>query len=120
MAKSNFIDQLKALGFTAQEPDASRLYFEYVVPVGKNIGKRILLGFEVAGDFPMNCPTGPHIKSVDAGWHEHPQNISDSPFNSALGTSGWRYWSRPFKDWNRSEKTVKAYLAHIKNIMMTV
>jgi hypothetical protein len=120
MGKSEFIEQVKALGLTPQEPDAGKVYFEYIVPVGKNIGKKIFLGFEVVGDFPMNCPPGPHIKPIDTGWVEHPQNVSESPFNNVMQNGGWRYWSRPFKDWNRSERTVKAYLAHIKNIMMTL
>lgn len=120
MGKAEFIEQAKALGFEIQEPDATKLYFQYTVPVGKNMGKKILLGFEVANDFPMNSPSGPHIKVTEPGWAEHSQNISDSPFNSVMQTSGWRYWSRPFKDWNRSERTVKAYLAHVKNLMMTV
>jgi hypothetical protein len=120
MAKSEFIDQLKALGYQTQEPDAAKVSFEYTVPVGKNIGKKILIGFEIGGDFPMNCPPGPHIKAIDSGWVEHSQNVSDSPFNNVIPGGGWRYWSRPFTDWNRSERTVKAYLGHIKNIMMTV
>ena len=121
MARKDFINQAEALGFKIQEPDGVRLYFEYVAPVGKNINKRILLGFEVNDDFPMSCPTGPHIKAIDDGWKEHTQNISDSPFNNCKDIgSGWRYWSRPFTEWNRSERTVKTYLAHIKNIFMTV
>lgn len=118
MAKIDFINQLMALGFTPQEPSSDKLYFEYEIPVGGNIGKRVLIGLEQTAGFPMNCPPGPHIKVIDPnGWKEHSQNIHASTFTNE-GT--WRYWSRPFKDWNRSERTVKAYLAHIKNIMMTV
>lgn len=116
MAKVDFVNQLKALGYETQEPDAAKVYFEYEIPVGKNIGKRVLIGFEVGNDFPMSCPPGPHIKPLSPDWKEHPNNIQNSQFNGA----GWRYWSRPFKDWNRSERTAKAYLAHIKNVMMTV
>lgn len=116
MAKADLINQLTALGFVPQEPDAGRVYFEYEIPVGKNIGKKVLIGFEIGDNYPMSCPTGPHIKPLSEGWLEHPQNIQDSP---SFG-SGWRYWSRPFNEWNRSEKDVKTYLAHVKNIMMSV
>ncbi|HQQ95011.1 MAG TPA: hypothetical protein PLQ93_10690 [Bacteroidia bacterium] len=116
MAKIDFINQLKALGFNPQEPDSEKIYFEYVIPVGKNIGKKVLLGFEGTNSFPMNCPPGPHIMTLSDGWQEHPQNINPSQFQPG----NWRYWSRPFNDWNRSERTAKAYLSHIKNIMMTV
>lgn len=119
MAKLDFVEQLKALGFDPKEPDAGKVYFEYTVPVGRNIGNVILLGFEVGPDFPMNCPTGPHITVIKGEWAEHPLNIHVSPFSNIVA-GAWRYWSRPFKEWNRSERTVKTYLAHFKNVMMTV
>lgn len=116
MAKSDFANELKELGFNPIELDSTKVYFEYEIPVGKNIGKKILMGFEVTNDFPMNCPTGPHFKSVGIeGWIEPAQNIHNSPFGGE-----WRYWSRPFKHWNRSEKTAKVYLAHIKNLLMKI
>jgi hypothetical protein len=119
MAKVDFVNELKALGFDPKEPDAGKVCFEYIVPVGGNIGTKILLGFEVGPDFPMNCPPGPHIKLLEGQWKEHAQNIHDSPFNQVV-PPGWRYWSRPFKEWNNTERTVKVYLCHIKNLMMTV
>lgn len=119
MAKVDFVNQLKALGYDPKEPDAGKIYFEYVIPVGGNIGCRILLGFEIGDNFPMDCPPGPHIKLLEGQWKEHSQNIHESPFSSVV-SAGWRYWSRPFKEWTRSEKTVKTYLAHFKNLMMTV
>ena len=91
--------------------------------------------FEVAlvvnNDFPMNCPTGPHFKTFDSGWIEHPLNIHNQNFGhgwneyptdqpKSFYSEGWRYWSRPCPSWNISDKTVKYYLAHVKNIMMSV
>lgn len=119
MAKSNFVNELKALGFDPKEPDAGKVYFEYTVPVGGNMGTKILLGFEIGPDFPMNCPGGPHIKVIEGNWKEHPSNIHASPFSQTV-SAGWRYWSRPFNEWNRTQRTVKVYLGHIKNLMMTV
>jgi len=131
MAKVDFISQLKALGYTPQEPSANKVYFEWIVPVGGNRLKRVLMGFVIANDFPLNCPTGPHFKTLEPGWLEHPQNIHNQNFghnwetypdeqSTTFYTEGWRYWSRPCSSWNLSDKTVKYYLAHIKNIMMTV
>src|SRR5665213_662790 len=130
MAKIYFINQLKALGINPQEPSADKLYFEWTVPVGGNLSKRVLMGFIVNNDFPLNCPTGPHIKALDGGWIEHPQNIHNHNFGQGwtyypsdqpkeFYSEGWRYWSRPCPTWNCSDKSVKYYLAHIKNIMMT-
>lgn len=131
MARIDFINQLKALGFSPQEPTADKIYFEWTVPVGRNFSKRVLLGFVVNDDFPANCPTGPHIISLDVGWIEHPQNIhnhnfghnwSEYPSDRPLSfyKDSWRYWSRPCPTWNSSDRSVKYYLAHIKNIMMSI
>jgi hypothetical protein len=116
MSKAVFADELVALGYAIQEPDALKVYFEYVVPVGTNIGKKVLIGFEIQNDFPMNCPPGPHFKSIGLeGWIEPLTNIHASPFGSE-----WRHWSRPFPDWNRTDKKVKTYLAHIKNLLAKI
>lgn len=113
MAKIDFINELKALGYDCQEPDVVKVVIDYEVPVGPNIGKTVKLGFEVQNDFPMNCPPGPHFKSVGIeGWVEPRNNIHGSPFGAE-----WRYWSRPFPDWNRTNRNVKIYFAHIKNLL---
>ena len=117
MAKSDFINELKALGYNLQEPDSNRVVFELEVPIGKNIGKKIIIGFEVPPDYPMNCPSGPHFKSGSLlDWVEPPNNIHESaPFGE-----GWRYWSRPFPDWNRIERSAKNYLSHVKNLLANI
>ncbi len=114
MARIDFIDQLKALGYEPQELNNGMVEISYTTQIGKNAGITLKLAFQVSDDFPMNCPPGPHFKSVGIeGWIEPQNNIHISP----LGTE-WRYWSRPFPDWNRTQKTVKVYLAHIKNLLM--
>lgn len=131
MAKIDFINQLKDLGLKPQEPSNDKVYFEWIIPVGKNISKRVLMGFVIGNDFPANCPTGPHIIALDSGWVEHSDNIHNQNFGNgwqqyptdhpeAFYKEKWRYWSRPCPSWNISEKTVKYYLGHIKNIMMSV
>lgn len=116
MAKNEFITGLRALGFEPQELSPNRVIFKFEVPVGGNIGVKIMIGFEVQDDYPMSCPPGPHFKSVGIqGWKEPPNNIHASPF----GTE-WRYWSRPFPDWNRTNRSAKVYLAHIKNLLTRI
>ena len=116
MAQIDFIDQLKALGYYPQEPKSGWIEILYIVQIGKNTGKTLNLAFQVSDDFPMNCPPGPHFKSLGiAGWVEPPNNIHASP----LGAE-WRYWSRPFHDWNRTHRNAKVYLAHIKNLLMNL
>jgi len=118
MAAIDFIKQLKALGYETQEPSPGRVCFEYSVEVGSNRGKKVLMGFENLNDFPMNAPHGPHFKPIDSGWI-NPTGAKPGVHASRFG-AGWVHWSRPFKEWNRTTKTVKEYMAHIRNIMMTV
>lgn len=115
MAAIDFVNQVKALGFETQEPSSDKVYFEYTVEVGSNKGMKVLLGFENLNDFPMNAPHGPHFKPIDAGWLNPPGGVHASNFGS-----GWVHWSRPFKEWNRTKRTVKEYLAHIRNLLMAV
>lgn len=116
MARIDFINQLQALGFEPQELPNGMVEITYSIIIGKNAGHTLKLAFQIPNDFPMNCPTGPHFKSVGIdGWLEPSTNIHSSPMGSE-----WRYWSRPFPDWNRTLKSVKVYLAHIKNLLTRI
>lgn len=116
MARVDFIDQLKALGFETQELNHSIVSISLVVTIGKNRGKQVSLGFQVQDDFPMNCPAGLHFNASGIeDWKEPTQNVSNSPLGS-----GWRYWSRRFPDWNRTDRTVKTFLAHVRNILTQI
>src|ERR1700687_2422182 len=96
MAASDFIDQLKALGFELTDLGDGKVYFPYVVETGLFADRAIKLGFFVPGDSPLNPPSGPHISPhllpINAPSGPHPSHgIHDnSPFGSE-----WQYWSRP-------------------------
>ncbi len=116
MAKQDFINQLNLLGYSPTDLGGNKVHFEYLVKIGKNRGLTLLLGFEMGNDFPMNCPHGPHFKSVGiASWTEPSNGIHSSPFGNE-----WRHWSRPFKEWNRTNRTVKEYLSHIRKILVNL
>lgn len=121
MAKSDFMNQLQALDYTVQEPAPGFLAFEYEIPVGKFQGQKVWMALQVTDSFPMSPPPGPHFKPhllpVTGGGGAHPYGAIH---NSPLGAE-WQYWSRPFtNEWNRTDKAVKTYLAHIKNLLATV
>ena len=115
MATADFVQQLKTLGYEPQEPALNKVCFIYDVEAGKNRGKKVWLGFENLQDFPLNCPHGPHFKPIDEGWINPSQGLHSSSFGS-----DWRHWSRPFNEWNRTKKTVKVYLAHIRNLLLQI
>ena len=121
MAQTDFINQLQALGFNVQEPAPNFIGFDYEIPVGKFSGQIVSIAFQFDDAFPMNPPSGgPHFKPLllpkTGGGGAHPFGaIHDSPLGSE-----WEYWSRPFKDWNKTDKTAKVYMAHIRNLLATI
>ncbi len=122
MTQQDFVDGLLALGHNPKEMGANRWAFEYEIPVGKFIGKRIQLGFEVASDFPATPPSGPHIFPTllpnNTESKTHPLGgVSKSKF----GQEGedWQYWSRPFPNWASTNRSVKTYMAHIRHLFET-
>jgi len=121
MAKADFVNQLQALGYAVQEPAPDFLSIEYEISVGKFVGHRVWMALQVNDSFPMNSPPGPHFKPhllpITGGGGTHPYGAIH---NSPLGPD-WQYWSRPFaKHWNTTDKSVKTYLAHIKNLFATI
>lgn len=121
MARTDLINELKALGYNIQEPLDGFISFEYEIPLGKFIGNKVSIAFQVDNSFPMNPPAGgPHFKPLllpkTGGGGVHPFGaIHDSP----LGND-WEYWSRPFANWNNTNRTAKTYMAHIKNLLVTI
>jgi hypothetical protein len=119
MARKDFIDQLQAFGYTVEDCENNRLAFAYTVNVGKYAGQDIRLGFEVGDDFPFNPPSGPHISPRllpnNTSSNLHPAGgVHDSGFGP-----DWHYWSRPFPDWNKTDRSVRTYLAHIRHLFDT-
>src|SRR5882724_5074802 len=117
MARQDFIDGLKAMGYQPELRGGGAVAFRYTLSVGKFIGREIYLGFAVNDDFPLNPPGGPHISPHLLPLHPqggaHPNcGVHGSP----LGPD-WQYWSRPFPDWARTKRTVPAYMAHIRHLL---
>lgn len=87
------------------------------MPVGKFQGNQIWLGFVVNDDFPLVAPSGPHLSPRLLPLHPandlpHPQGgVHESPFGPE-----WEYWSRPFTGWGKTDRTVAAYLGHIRDL----
>jgi hypothetical protein len=61
MARKDFVDGLTALGHEPEDRGDGRIVFRYTIPVGKFAGRELHLGFQVADDFPLNPPGGPHF-----------------------------------------------------------
>jgi hypothetical protein len=130
MARKDFVDQLLALGYKPEERGENRLAFRYTIPIGRLAGQEIWLGFVVGDDFSVNPPGGPHVSPRLLPLHPsndlpHPQGgVHESPFDAAQGgapkTELWEYWSRPFHGWAGTDRTVRAYMGHIRNLFTTL
>jgi hypothetical protein len=114
-----FVEGLRGLGFSPRRSStrADLVAIDYEVPCGRLVGRKIVLGFAVPGDFPLTPPGGPHVSP-----HVHPINSSGEHPSGRVHPSAefeaweggpWQYWSRPFPRWAESKKTVGAYMQHI-------
>ena len=120
MARQDFIDGLKAIGYQPELRDGGLVAFRYIIPVGKFAEKEISLGFAVNDDFPLNPPGGLHVSpcllphKTQGG--SHPTcGIHNSPFGSS-----WQYWSRPFPEWAKTKRDIRAYMAHVRHLFDTL
>jgi hypothetical protein len=113
-----FAAGLKAEGYspTIVAGTTDHVMFDYMVQTGIYAGTQFRLGFVVPPDFPLSAPGGPHVSPrihPNKGGQTHPlDGIGDSSFQGKVG-GDWHYWSRPFKDWGTSKKTVAAYMSHV-------
>jgi hypothetical protein len=118
--KEAFATELKALGFNAADLGENRLAFKYVIGEGRFKDQAITIGLEVPPDFNVTCPTGPHISPrlipINTGALGNDRAAESPNFGAE-----WQYLSRPFGEqqmgWGRTNRTVKAYLRHIKRIL---
>lgn len=119
LSYTDFIEQLKALGYNVKELGKNKVVFHYTILSGKFRGMTVELGFEVPKDFPNIPPNGPHIKPrilpINQQATTHPEKVLPSgPFGDL-----WEYWSRPFQGWAKTDHSVKTYMTHIVNLFET-
>lgn len=121
--KEAFSEGLKALGYVPDDAKDNRLTFKYTISAGRFKDTVISVGIEVPGDFNVTCPSGPHISPrlipINASAPGNDRSAESPNFGSE-----WQYLSRPFVDqqagWNRTSRSVKAYMQHIKRILDTL
>jgi hypothetical protein len=125
MPAEDFFEGLRGLGYEVskfpQAPGAGAI--DYDVPVGPRAGERIRLAFQPPGDWPLTCPSGPHVSPNllplnPSATNGHPSGgVHAAPH---LGPD-WQYWSRPFLGWGTAGRnTVAAYMAHIRHLFATL
>jgi hypothetical protein len=108
--------QLEVLGYVPEIIDNRFVTFKMPILHGRFKGRAIDIALE-SPNFPINPPSGPfikpHLMPITGGGGAHPTggiHAMNKP------TSEWQYWSRPFNNWNSSEKTASEYLAFLRTL----
>lgn len=120
MGRQQFIDGLKSLGYAPEDRGDGKVCFPFAIPLGKQAGQEVMLGYQVADDWPLNPPGGPHFSPhllpINTTGGDHPfASIHQSPFGD-----GWQYWSRPIRHWNATKKRVQDVIAHVLRLLETL
>lgn len=121
-----FLDGLRQLGYSPSTVPGTtdHVVIEYTVESGRFAGRKVRHGFVVPADFPITPPSGPHVSP-----HIHPikpdgehplgrVHLTQAPFVQGPQDT-WQYWSRPFRNWGSSKKTVAAYMSHVWQLWHT-
>ena len=108
--------QLVELGYSPSIHNNQFVVFDFIVPHGRFKDELIQIALE-APQFPLNPPSGPYIKPhlmpITGGGGAHP---TGGIHRRNKPSEEFQYWSRPFRNWNTSEKTASAYLAFIRTL----
>ncbi|MBI2417416.1 MAG: hypothetical protein HYV28_05840 [Ignavibacteriales bacterium] len=108
--------QLEELGYKSYQLKGF-VCFNYIIPHGRFRNQEVEIALE-APQFPLIPPSGPtfkpHLLPITNGGGVHPFG---GIHQRNLPTSDWQYWSRPFTNWNNTEKNAKTYLAFLRTLL---
>ena len=127
-ATDDFAEQLRHLGFEPQQLPNEFLVFDYEVEVGRHIGATVKLALQVPGDWPMSPPSGPFVSprllpiSGGVTGRGRPWDAVHTADGRGLEDPDgvWEYWSRPFTAWPKTDRTVGAYLRHLRTLFAEI
>ena len=121
MAREDFIEQLRAMGYAAEDRGDGKVVLNYTVETGKFAGRVVRLGFVVAGDYSLNPPSCVHVSP--ALLPEHPQNDVPHPAGGVHSNQSFdaefQYWSRPIQHWAQTNRTARDVFAHVRRLFDT-
>ena len=118
MARQDFIDQLRNLGYEVTDLGNNQLWVPFAVPSGRLADQEIKLGFIVGEDFPATPPSGPtsHRNSFlyRLVGRTQPEEFTRvrSAATGSIGADRFRT--------GRTDRTVRAYMAHVRHLFDTL
>ena len=107
-----FIAELKALGYSPERRGPQEVLFVYRIENGPRFGDEIELGFQVPPNWPLEPPHGPCYRPAIlretglAGVHADGRHFGPD----------WDHRSRPFEGWARTDRSLRAYMRHIRKL----
>jgi hypothetical protein len=121
MGANEFAKELETSRFKITGADGNRVMFLYEIEVGRFAGRVVELGFVVPNEFPFNPPSGPHLSPHLVPLH--PANDLPHPSGGVHASdqfgANWQYWSRPYHNWAKTDRSTRAYLAFIRRLFET-
>lgn len=108
-----FADGLRALGFVPEFPEGSTdlLTFEWNIENGPRAGETVDLGLRIPANFPVDAPHGPFYRpAILRG-----TGVSGVHQRRFFGPE-WDLWSRPHPRWGQTDRSVAAYLRHLRTL----
>ncbi|MFI5451359.1 hypothetical protein ACHMWN_04305 [Pedobacter sp. UC225_61] len=110
-------EELEKLGYETIAYTADFIGFKFIIPLGRFKGQEIEVAIN-APQFPSIPPSGPHIKPqllpITGGGGTHPFGGVHA---RELPNSDFQYWSRPFADWENTDKDMKTYIAFLRTLL---
>jgi hypothetical protein len=107
-----FVAELEALGYEPQVHGSQEVSFAYRIENGPRYGETVELGFCVPVNWPVEPPHGPCYRPAILRGTALPGVHTDGRH---FGQE-WDHWSRPFEVWGRTDRSVAAYLRHIRKL----
>jgi hypothetical protein len=120
----DFMAQLRQQNFEPELRPNEFVVFDYEVELGKHVGEIVKLGLQVPPDWPMSPPSGPFVSPrllpISGGitGRGRPWDAVHTANDRGLADPDgvWEYWSRPFTAWPKTDRSVKAYLRHLRTL----
>jgi hypothetical protein len=119
---SGFLADLQELGYDAELRGENLVISTYEAELGTRMGESFTIGLHVPGDWPMTPPGGPIVAPRILPLNSDqsiPHPYGGVHENNELGVEG-HYLSRPFLNWPATDRSVAAYLAHIRHLFDTL
>jgi hypothetical protein len=124
---ADFMAELRELGYEPELRPNEFVVFDYEVEVGKHIGEQVKIGLQVPADWPMSPPSGPFVSPRLLPLN--PSSGRGRPWDAVHAAHGrgledpqgvWEYWSRPLNGWPRTDRSVNAYLRHLRTLFAEI